>query len=145
MFWIRSLFRSHRKRRFSLVSTACNQAGQTRTAQNEHGSLETLKRVHSAYLCRLSGKARFEVGFRCSGRNEGGSGGLNPPKCARKCANFRNLKANVQILDRKTPPPNGLPYFAYCLGGSVARQSRRHLESWSVRTIPCSQIRSPLP
>ena len=44
----------------------------------------------------------------------GGSGGLPPPpKCARKCANFRNLKANVQILDRKTPPPNGLPYFAY--------------------------------
>ena len=37
------------------------------------------------------------------------------PKCARKCANFRNLKANVQILDRKTPPPNGLPYFAYCV------------------------------
>ena len=33
----------------------------------------------------------------------GGSGGLNPPKCARKCANFRNMKANVQILDRKTP------------------------------------------
>ena len=44
---------------------------------------------------------------RTSGRNEGGGGvrGLNPPKCARKCANFRNLKANVQILDRKTPPP----------------------------------------
>ena len=40
-------------------------------------------------------------------RGGGGSGGLTPPppKCARKCANFRNLKANVQILDRKTPPP----------------------------------------
>ena len=33
----------------------------------------------------------------------GGQGGLNPPKCARKWANFRNLKANVQILNRKTP------------------------------------------
>ena len=46
-------------------------------------------------------------------RNEGGQGGLNPPKCARKCANFRNLKANVQILDRKTPPnvsPTGLTH-----------------------------------
>ena len=42
-----------------------------------------------------------------SGRNEGVGGVcvLNPPKCARKCANFRNLKANVQILDRKIPPP----------------------------------------
>ena len=62
-----------------------------------------------------------------SGRNEGGSGGLNPPKCARKCANFRNLKANVQILDRKTPP-NGLPYFAYWrwpqCNSQTARQSR---------------------
>ena len=34
----------------------------------------------------------------------GGGQGVKPPKCARKCANFRNLKANVQILDRKTPP-----------------------------------------
>ena len=42
-----------------------------------------------------------------------GGGGVPPPKCARNCANFRNLKANVQILDRKTPP-NGLPYFTYC-------------------------------
>ena len=33
----------------------------------------------------------------------GQGGGVKPPKCARKCANFRNLKANVQILDRKTP------------------------------------------
>ena len=50
-------------------------------------------------------------------RGGGGGGGGKPPKCARKCANFRNLKANVQILDRKTPPPpNGLPYFAYWLG-----------------------------
>ena len=32
-----------------------------------------------------------------------GGQGVKPPKCARKCANFRNLKANVQILDRKTP------------------------------------------
>ena len=46
-------------------------------------------------------------------RGGGGSGGVKPPKCARKCANFRNMKANVQILDRKTPPPNVLPYFAY--------------------------------
>ena len=37
-------------------------------------------------------------------RGGGVGGGVKPPKCARKCANFRNLKANVQILDRKTPP-----------------------------------------
>ena len=36
-------------------------------------------------------------------RGGGGQGVTPPPKCARKCANFRNLKANVQILDRKTP------------------------------------------
>ena len=53
-------------------------------------------------------------------RGGGGSGGVKPPpKCARKCANFRNLKANVQILDRNTPPQNGLPYFAYCLRHSM--------------------------
>ena len=34
-----------------------------------------------------------------------------PPKCARKCANLRNLKANVQILDRKTPPPKCFTLF----------------------------------
>ena len=35
----------------------------------------------------------------------GGVRGVNPPppQCARKCANLRNLKANVQILDKKTP------------------------------------------
>ena len=54
-----------------------------------------------------------QYGIYISGRNEGGGyGGLNTPKCARKCANSRNIKANVQILDRKTPP-NVLPYFAY--------------------------------
>ena len=45
-----------------------------------------------------------------SGRNGGGRG-VKPPKCARKCANFRNLKANVQILDRKTPPPKWFTLF----------------------------------
>ena len=40
----------------------------------------------------------------------GGSGGYPPPQCARKCANFRNLKANVHILDRKTPPPPQMVY-----------------------------------
>ena len=52
-----------------------------------------------------------QYGIYVSGRNEGG--GVKPPRCARKCANFRNMKANVQIVDRKTPPPNVLPYFAY--------------------------------
>ena len=42
----------------------------------------------------------------------GSGGGVTPPpKCARKCANFRNLKANVQILDRKTPPPKWFTLF----------------------------------
>ena len=56
------------------------------------------------------------------GGGGGGSGGLNPRKCASKRANFRNLKANVQILDRKTPPPKWftlfrLLYRCVCVGG----------------------------
>ena len=64
--------------------------------------------IHSSTVRHLS-NAHWLDSRGTSGRNEGGGGGsgggLNPPKCARKCANFRNLKANVQILDRKTPPP----------------------------------------
>ena len=62
-----------------------------------------------------SGWRLFHLWDSISGRNEGCGGGVGgggvvkPPKCARKCANLRNLKANVQILDRKTPPPMVYP------------------------------------
>ena len=53
-------------------------------------------------------------------RGGGGQGGLNPPpKCARKCANFRNLKANVQILHRKTPPPKWFTLFRLLMLGKI--------------------------
>ena len=50
-------------------------------------------------------RAGYGLGPVVEMRGGGGQGGYPHPKCARKCANFRNLKANVQILDRKTPPP----------------------------------------
>ena len=49
----------------------------------------------------------------------GGVRGVNPPNVQRTLAFMLSRETLQKILDRKTPPPNVLPYFTHWGGGYV--------------------------